>query len=217
MTESVVYLAVALALGGLLALVISLAAGRRRRPVRAFTGLLLSLLLLVSAALFGALVVTTVGYRALTREETAAQIQIEPTGPQRFAAHVRLPDGTEQRFELAGDEVYVDAHILKWKPVANLLGLHTAYELSRIAGRYRSLDNERGAPRTVHALAPEKPLNLFALRQRFAFLSPLVDAEYGSASFVMADRPADFELRVSTSGLLIREVPATDHRPSAPR
>ncbi len=216
MTESVVYGAIALAVAGLLALVLSLAAGRRR-PLRAFSSLLVSALMLISAALLGTLVATTVGYRALTREETAARIHVEPTGPQRFAARVRFADGAEQRFELAGDEVYVDAHILKWKPAANLLGLHTAYELSRIAGRYRNLQHERSAPRTVHSLAPEKPLNLFSLRQRFAFLAPLVDAEYGSASFVMADRPADFELRVSTTGLLIRELPATDRRPSAPR
>jgi len=35
-------------------------------------------------------------------------------------------------------------------------------------------------------------------------LAPLVDAEYGSATFVAAGRPAQFEVRVSTTGLLIR-------------
>jgi hypothetical protein len=35
----------------------------------------------------------------------------------------------------------------------------------------------------------------------------VVDAEYGSATFIAADRPALFEVRVSTTGLLIREVP----------
>jgi hypothetical protein len=37
-------------------------------------------------------------------------------------------------------------------------------------------------------------------------LAPLLDVEYGSATFVHADRPALFEIRVSTTGLLIREV-----------
>ena len=35
--------------------------------------------------------------------------------------------------------------------------------------------------------------------------APLLDAEYGSASYVAVTRPADLEVRVSTSGLLIRE------------
>jgi hypothetical protein len=34
----------------------------------------------------------------------------------------------------------------------------------------------------------------------------LLDAEYGSASFINSDKPAYFEIRVSTTGLLIRKV-----------
>ena len=37
-------------------------------------------------------------------------------------------------------------------------------------------------------------------------LAPLLDAEYGSASFVPVTRSIDLELRISTTGLLIREM-----------
>jgi hypothetical protein len=37
-------------------------------------------------------------------------------------------------------------------------------------------------------------------------LRPLVDAEYGSASFITVTRPTTFLVQVSTSGLLIRPV-----------
>ena len=57
----------------------------------------------------------------------------------------------------------------------------------------------------MHALGGAQAVDLFALRRRHAWLAPLFDAEYGSATFVPADRPAELELRVSTSGLLIRE------------
>jgi len=205
MNETVLYIAAALALLAALALIVGIASMRRRRPLRAFTGLLVSLLSLSLAALLGTLAVATLGYQALTREETAAVIAVQPIGPKRFEARLYLANGSQRRFELAGDEIYVDAHILKWTPAANLLGLHTAYELARIAGRYRELNDERSAPRTVHSLAADKPVDLFRLRRVYTFLAPLVDAEYGSASFVPADRPARFELRVSTTGLLIRE------------
>ena len=82
-----------------------------------------------------------------------------------------------------------------------MFGLHTAYELDRIAGRYRSIDNERSAPRTVFPLERDKPLDLFDLRRRYTFLAPLLDAEYGSASYVAVSRPAEIELRVSTTRL----------------
>ena len=146
------------------------------------------------------------GYRAFTREDVAARISVQPTGPQRFTAKFSFPGGREAAFDLAGDEIYVDAHILKWKPLANLLGLHTAYELDRVAGRYHSVEQERSSPRTVHLLARDKPVDLFGLRRRHVFLEPLLDAEYGSATFVPVSKGGVFELRISPTGLLIRPV-----------
>jgi hypothetical protein len=46
---------------------------------------------------------------------------------------------------------------------------------------------------------------LFGLRRRYEFLAPLLDAEYGSATFVPVTQPVELELRVSTTGLLIRD------------
>ena len=46
----------------------------------------------------------------------------------------------------------------------------------------------------------------FSLARRFRLLRPLVDAEYGSAAFVAATRPVEYEVRVSTTGLLMRPV-----------
>jgi hypothetical protein len=168
------------------------------------------LALLVALLLFAGLLAGTVylgiqGYRALTREDLAAFLYVKPTGPQRFEATVRFPDGKEARYDLAGDEIYVDARILKWKPMANVVGLHTAYELDRISGRYRAIDDERAKPRTVHELGKSKPVDLFALRKRYDFLGEVFDAEYGSGTFVPVSAPASLELRVSTTGLLIRE------------
>ena len=170
--------------------------------------LLAAMALLALGALFGAIAIGTQGYRALTREDLAARIVVQPTGAQRFSATVRFADGREASYDLAGDEIYVDAHILKWRPLANVLGLHTAYELGRLAGRYRELGEERRAPRTVYLLGTERPLDLFSLRQRHAFLAPLVDAQYGSATFVPVTERAELEVRVSTTGLLMRELGA---------
>ena len=167
--------------------------------------LLTGLLLVTLGALAGTISIGMLGYRALTREDIAAHITVKPDGPQRFTATFRFPEGREATFELLGDEIYVDAHILKWHSYANMIGLHTAYELDRVAGRYHDINDERDARRTVHALGKERMIDLYALRQRNTFLAPLLDAEYGSATFVPVNKPAAFELRVSTSGLLIRE------------
>ncbi len=195
-----VVLAVAFLLAGLTAL-------KRRRLFGSVASLTLGLLLLSLAGLSATVAVAIQGYRAFTREEVVAVVSTRPTGAQTFNATFAFPDGSERTFSLAGDEFYVDAHILKWKPVANVLGLHTTYELDRVAGRYTDIEDELERPRTVFTLRHDKPVDMFELRRRLPPLfGPLVDAEYGSATFMLANERARFEVLVSTTGLLVREV-----------
>src|SRR5205809_2608754 len=168
---------------------------------------LVALLLLALAALAATVTVGLQGYRALTYEEVAATVRTEPVAPQRFRATITLPDRRLAMYELAGDAFYVDAHVLKWHPWASLLGLRTVYELDRVAGRYNSIADERARPHTAYELARSKPVDLYFIARR-RLLGPLVDAEYGSATFVAATRPATFEVRVSMTGLLARPVPS---------
>ena len=197
--------AIVLGAFGLVLIGAGLASLVRLRVGRFTVRTLVGLLLLALGTLAGGLALGVQGYHALTREDVAARISVQPSAPQQFTAVVRYPDGRSRTFNLAGDEIYVDAHILKWKPIANIVGLHTAYELDRIAGRYQELAQERAAMRTVYLLRDERPVELFRLRQRYAFLAPLYDAEYGSATFVQVLQPTELEVRVSTTGLLMRE------------
>ena len=190
---------------GALILASGIIALRRAKPLRFTLRALTGLLILAVGALVAALGAGLQGYRALTREEIAARIDVRPVGPQRFEATVRIADRPETTYVIAGDQLYVDAHVLKWKPFANVLGLHTAYELSRIAGRYEDIEQERSSERTVHSLAPDRRIDLFALRRKHEMLAPLMDAEYGSGTFVAIKRRTMLEVRVSTTGLLIRE------------
>lgn len=193
-----------------------IASARRRRFPAALGSGIVTLLLLSLSATFAAVAVGVRGFETLTRESIAAHVQVRPVGRQIFEAEFRLPSGQVETYVLRGDELYVDAHILKWKSAANWFGLHTQYELDRVAGRYRELEDEQQAPRTVYGLARPRRFDLFQLVRKSARFSPLVDAEYGSATFILAERTATFEIRVSTSGLLIREVATEARSLSAP-
>jgi hypothetical protein len=107
-------------------------------------------------------------------------------------------------YDFMGDAFYVDARIVKWHPLVNILGLHTAYELDRIAGRYHDVGDERRKPHTVYTLSSPKRIDILRLVKLFPPLALLVDAQYGSATFTPVARPASFNVLVSTTGLLIR-------------
>jgi hypothetical protein len=202
------------ALLGLALILGSVSAWRKQNRLSSLVGFLAAALFLSLGLLCGAITVGIRGYRALTQEVVAATIKTEPIvgAPQRFRATVTLADSSLHMFELAGDAVYVDAHVLKWKPIGNVLGLHTVYELDRIAGRYRALADEQTRERTVYSLAVAKPFDAFDLARRYWVLRPFVDAEYGSATFIGATGGrgqrvgGTYEVRVSTTGLLVRPV-----------
>lgn len=196
------------ALLALVLLALAVRAFSSRRAGGGLVRLLSALLFFMVAAVFALVAVGMNGYRTFIAERTAAEVEIERDGPQSFTARFTFPDGSEDDFRLMGDELYVDARILKWHPRANLLGLETGYQLDRVAGRYRSLDSEQTSPRTVYSLSDASgPVDLFGLVRRYPFLDGLVDAEYGSATFLEVRDGSRYQVRVSNTGLLIRELP----------
>lgn len=195
------------AIAGLLAIgffAAGIRALRRRSYLSSAVDVVVAVLLLLCGVLLGIVTIATQGYTALTREDLAATVEVRPTGTRQFEAVVVRPDGGRDTFDLAGDQVYVDAHILKWKPIANLLGLHTGYELDRIGGRYDDIASELVQEKTVHSLKREKPVDMFELARSVSLLAPLLDAEYGSGTFRRVGEAAVFDVYVSTTGLLIR-------------
>ena len=198
------YAGIACAIVGVIVVVAGVFALLRARPLRFVSRTLLGALLLCAGALALAVSFGIQGYRALIDEQPAGRVFVKKTAPQRFSARFVFPDGREATYDIAGDEIQVDAHILKWKPIANLIGLRTVYELDRIGGRYRSVEQERSAARSVHPLAPTRVVDLFDLRQRYVFLAPLLDAEYGSASYVPVDADVELQVSVAPSGVVLR-------------
>lgn len=205
LSNPLIVVAMSFALLSLVFLIMAFVGLKKRKVFGTTLNFVVTLLILSLSALFGTISIATQGYQALTREELAAIVKVEPIGEQRFMARFSMPDGREKVFSLAGDQLYIDAHILKWKPLANIFGLHTSYELDRVAGRYALLNDETIKVRTMYSLSQDKPLDMPDLRRRFAILSLLLDAEYGSATFINSNSTEEFRVMVSTSGLLIRK------------
>src|SRR5437016_3238808 len=157
MPEPLVFVIAAFALLSVVLLVTALAAVQRQRWMGTSLALVLAVLCLALAALAATVSVAMQGYRALTREVVAATVVTRPSGPERFVATFTFPDGRRELYELTGNALYVDAHIVKWHPLANILGLHTAYQLDRVSGRYDRLEDEQTKPRRMFALSRPTP------------------------------------------------------------
>jgi hypothetical protein len=177
--------------------------GRRRISGGLTKGLISAVLFLLAAG--AALVsVNLRTYQRLTAEQPAGALQFTRLGYHQFNGVFTFPSGERTDFELRGDEWQIDARLLKWQGLAELLGFDTAYRLDRISGRYTNIDDERSLPRTVYSLNQPERVDLWALALRYRRFVPWVDALYGSATYLPMEDGARYSISVSQSGLIAR-------------
>lgn len=160
--------------------------------------------LLGAGAAVGLLGLNIQTYQRLSYEQPVAEITLRQTGPQAFVATVRQADLSAKEYEILGDQWQLDARVLKWKPWANVVGLDASYRLERLSGRYADVAAERTAPRSVHQLAANPGLDLWALAQEYGKTVPVVDTLYGSGAYMPMADGASYQVTMSQSGLVAR-------------
>jgi hypothetical protein len=195
--------------GVLLAFPFELAAIRRLRRLQLVRGTLFFLsgaTVLLVAAVAVLVAANLYTYARLTHEQEAARVSMRQLGERHYVLSVQPKGEPPRHFELRGDEWQMDARVLKWRAMGNLLGFDTLYRLERLSGRYGSVAAERAGPRTVHDLSEETSLDLWSLVRRHHAYIPFADALYGSAVYVPMSEGAEYTVSVSASGLLVRPV-----------
>lgn len=193
--------------GLLLAALLEVAAVRRLRRLQLARGalFLLSGAFVLAAATGMALIAMNLyTYARLTHEQEAARVAMRQLGERHYVVNLQATDQPPRQFQLRGDEWQIDARVLKWRPLGNLLGFDTIYRLERLSGRYADITQERNAPRTAHALAEDPGLDFWSLLRRHHQYVPLADALYGSAAYVPMAEGAEYAVSVSTTGLVVR-------------
>lgn len=179
---------------------------RRKRVIAATASIASSTFVLIVTALIISLVLNVHTYHRLSYERAILDIDFKQLSPQLFRAAVTLPDGKTYTNTLKGDEWLLEVRVLKWHHMANLFGLDSQYRLDRIRGRYRSIDQEKSEAPSVYNLSNEYGLDLWEIARGYPDWIKVVDAIYGSATYLpMADQ-AKFKVFLTQSGLIAKPV-----------
>jgi hypothetical protein len=156
----------------------------------------------------GMLVLSYASYSRLIDEQLVSRIEFRRVADEEYEARLMIPEKNDEFFILRGDEWQIDARILTWKPPLTIVGLQPVYQLDRLSGRFTDIARERSENRTVHALTPPSPADIWAVARRYPVLLPGVDAHYGTATYVPMADGARFEVTISRDALIAR--PAND-------
>ncbi len=205
--SAALWLDVGVALGALLALTLLLNGVRhvRRRhrmrgTIHGLTGLLVGCIAAI-ALLVGINLLT---YARFTAEQPVATISFHQLGPRRYDVTLDRHDGDIVHTTLTGDEWELDARIIKWKGFATVVGFKPLYRLQRLSGRYTRIGDELSRPPTAIALANDPGLNLWEIAHRESGWLPLVDAAYGTATYLPMSNDATYRVSMSVTGLVAR-------------
>lgn len=161
------------------------------------------ILLIALAVYISLFAFNLMSYQAYTSEKSVATVSFRKVGSQEFAVTVSEPDGRSESFSLHGDLWQLDARIVKWKGIFSLFGFKPGYRLDRIEGRYLTLEDERSKPHSVFDIHPQS-IGFDIWQGARDGVSLLVDARYGSATYLPMADGATYDVSLSNTGLLGR-------------
>lgn len=146
-------------------------------------------------------------YKQVLQEQVVATINFDKIEDQHYFAVLSDKDGKEQRVELRGDQWQLDARIVKWKGYLATFGIKPAFRLERLSGRYYDIEQETTAKRTAYTVHD----SLYGVDVWRIFHSnpewvPVIDAVYGSATYLPMKDGALFEISLSSTGLVARPI-----------
>lgn len=157
--------------------------------------------------LFIAIALNMHTYQRLTYEQEIARLTFRKISSQNFNVSIDfIHRDMQQDFNIEGDEWQLDARILKWSPVVNLLGLDTKYRLERLSGRFRDLNLERSSRHTVYSLNNDAGLDIWSLAYQYKKWLPWIDAYYGNAVYLPMVDGGIYTVSINQSGLVARPV-----------
>lgn len=144
-------------------------------------------------------------YQQILKNKSIATLSFEQLNPQSYRAVLVDSKGYERRFDLKGDQWQLDARVLRWSDFWASIGVKPGYRLDRISGRYYSLEKERQSQRTVYPLSQsEYGFDVWQLLNSSSLSAPIVDARYGSATYLPMEDGALYEVLLSNTGLVAK-------------
>ncbi|SMF38858.1 hypothetical protein SAMN02745866_02481 [Alteromonadaceae bacterium Bs31] len=167
------------------------------RGTVAVSFLILSILLVLTG-------LDLLSYKQLLENKPLGTISFAHEGEQSFVATLTLiDDGSEENYAISGDQWQIDARIISWTGMFRIAGAKPGYRLDRLSGRYYSLEDEHRKKRTVHQLSDsEYWVDMWSFLHGSGSFMPLVDAVYGSATYLPMEDGAFYRISLSANGLL---------------
>ncbi len=148
-------------------------------------------------------------YKRLTYERPVATITFAAgEAPQTFLARVVFDGGEVREYPLTGDEWEMRARVIKFTPMANMLGYDSVYKLDRLLSGYTRAVGDTTV--RVELLSENPGLDVFEMIRERKGAAKWVDASYGSGVYNPMAAGLSYDVFMTQDALIARPAnPAT--------
>lgn len=162
-------------------------------------------------------------YTRLTYERPVANIKFTavPGQPETFLADVTFQDGSKlleasgAMPTFIGNQWQIDAKVIKFKPMANILGYDSIYRLeameSKLTTQFSSDVVRKGDLHRINIVSEEPGINVGDLASKYGSRFG-VDAEYGSATYQPLGDGFEYNVSITQDALIARPTQETQSR-----
>lgn len=189
---------------GLMLIRISYSKFRKKQLLRSWLNFSFAVFLLSISSIFAAFIIDYDTFQRLTREHPVASIEFHHLGQHHYQAVLTKTNAEPIFMELHGDQWQLDTRIIKWYGAAAWSGLKPMYRLERIGGRYKDIELEKNAIRSVYSLDKGISPSLWSFLIEYQEFVPWLDAYYGSATYLPMSHKAKFDITIGATGLIAR-------------
>ncbi|NOY59977.1 MAG: hypothetical protein GXO75_13760 [Calditrichaeota bacterium] len=155
-------------------------------------------------------------FHVFTKEELVAIVECLPSSDRNFDFELQLTPIVNKKqqsplnFEIKGDQWAVGGDILKWHSIANMIGLHSMYRLTRVEGRFRKAIDQKTKHPSVYPLTEEEESRFWHTLYKVGDKLPLVSSVYGNTVYTDPSFTDSFEIYVTISGFSAKRIRQDD-------
>jgi len=141
-------------------------------------------------------------YMRVAKETEVTQVRFEAMeNPNTYRATLTFPGGEQQTHELTGDEWEIRARVIRFQPMANMLGYDSVYRLDRLTSGFEDADGETTV--IVRRLNANPGLDVHALAKAEGARFGMSTESYGSAVYNPMADGLSYNVKMSQFGLVL--------------
>jgi hypothetical protein len=192
----------------LLFLLIKRMRNRKKKILVCFIHFLIVVIFALISSIFILLYVGLKGYENFTYNKPIYSVECSLKQEDSFVLNFIPLNGDDRPasfYRIKGQQFVIEGHIVKWENFFVMVGMKPLYQVTRLTGRYISIDDEKEKQRSVYEV--EEETKVWRWLMKYGEKIPGIDAVQGISSFKDAEDNKKFIVYITHNAFIVKDFP----------